>query len=343
MDKAVIFAVAGAGKTTRLIAGLDLCRRFLILSYTDNNVQTLRLKIVEKFGYFPPNISLFSYFVFLHSFCYKPFLLYDLRTRGLQFKPNPNRYIAQTDKAYFIDKDKRLYHNRLAKLLSYRGLLDEVSERVRKYFDVVCIDEVQDIGGHDFALMLALCRGNIECLMVGDYFQHTYVSSQDGQINKNLHADYDKYKKRFEKEGIRVDTTSLLRSRRCSETVCEFISTYMGINIESHSGITSDVKYIEDQATADALHACSNTIKLFYKEHYLYECYSQNWGASKGQDHYHDACVVLNDTTHKIYKTGSLLTLNSETKNKLYVACSRARGNLYLVPQKLFKKHKVAV
>jgi DNA helicase-2/ATP-dependent DNA helicase PcrA len=237
----------------------------------------------------------------------------------------------------------RLYYNRLAKLLSYRGLLSEISNRVQKYFDVVCIDEVQDIGGHDFDLMLAICRGEVECLMVGDYFQHTYVSSQDGQANKNLHVDYAKYKKRFEKEGIRVDTISLLRSRRCSATVCEFISTYMGINIESHSGLISDVKYIDDQATADALYACNNTIKLFYQEHYLYGCNSQNWGGSKGQDHYQDACVVLNDTTHKIYKTGSLLELSSSTKNKLYVACSRARGNLYLVPQKLFKKYRSPV
>lgn len=342
MDKRVIFAVAGSGKTTQLIASLNLTKRFLILSYTDNNVQTLKKKIVEKFGYFPSNISVFSYFVFVHSFCYKPFLLYELRTRGLQFKPNPNRYLAQTELAYFIDKGKRVYHNRLAKLIAYKGLLPEVSARVAKYFDVVCVDEVQDIGGHDFDLMLALCSGNIDCLLVGDYFQHTYVSSQDGSANKNLHADYEKYKKRFKKAGITVDTTSLLKSRRCSKTTCDFINTQMGILIESHAELVTEVQYIADQAVADALFARNDVIKLFYKEHFLYNCFSQNWGVSKGQDHYQDACVVLNDTTHDVYKTGSLLALKTDTKNKLYVACFRARGNLYLVPQKLYKKYRGA-
>ena len=123
MDKTVIFAVAGAGKTTKLISGLDLKRRFLIISYTDNNVQTLRQKIVDKFGFFPENIALFSYFVFLHSFCYKPFLLYEMRTRGLRFKPNPNRFLKQTESAYFIDQGGHLYHNRLAKFIEHRGLL----------------------------------------------------------------------------------------------------------------------------------------------------------------------------------------------------------------------------
>jgi DNA helicase-2/ATP-dependent DNA helicase PcrA len=38
---------------------------------------------------------------------------------------------------------------------------------------------------------------------------------------------------------------------------------------------------------------------------------------------------------------GELRRLAPTTKNKFCVACSRSRGNLYFVPEKLYKKHKV--
>ncbi len=37
---------------------------------------------------------------------------------------------------------------------------------------------------------------------------------------------------------------------------------------------------------------------------------------------------------------GTLAALNPETRNKRYVACSRARGNLTFVPGALLKQHK---
>lgn len=86
---------------------------------------------------------------------------------------------------------------------------------------------------------------------------------------------------------------------------------------------------------------CSNTVKLFYQSHQKYQCYSKNWGASKGEDHYNDVCVILNNTTLKQFNSGKLDELVPQTKNKLYVACSRAKGNLYFISEKLLKKYKL--
>jgi DNA helicase-2/ATP-dependent DNA helicase PcrA len=77
MDKKVILAVAGSGKTSLVIESLDLDRRALLITYTENNLRTLRRRIIKKFGSFPDNIKLYSYFTFLYSFCYKPFLALD--------------------------------------------------------------------------------------------------------------------------------------------------------------------------------------------------------------------------------------------------------------------------
>jgi DNA helicase-2/ATP-dependent DNA helicase PcrA len=42
----------------------------------------------------------------------------------------------------------------------------------------------------------------------------------------------------------------------------------------------------------------------------------------------------------KAWKNGTFRDINAETRNKLYVACSRARGSLTFVPESLLKAYK---
>jgi DNA helicase II / ATP-dependent DNA helicase PcrA len=81
-------------------------------------------------------------------------------------------------------------------------------------------------------------------------------------------------------------------------------------------------------------------VKLFYNEHHLYGCFSQNWGSSKGIDHFEDVCIVLNNSSWAKHRKDSLKALAPITKNKLYVACSRARGNLFLIQGSLLANFK---
>ena len=92
MDKQVIFAVAGSGKTTHIINNLNLNNRFLIITYTNNNVHNLRTGILRKFGFFPENIKLYSYYSFLYNFCCKPFLDLEFRTKGINFRQTPFKF-----------------------------------------------------------------------------------------------------------------------------------------------------------------------------------------------------------------------------------------------------------
>ena len=140
--------------------------------------------------------------------------------------------------------------------------------------------------------------------------------------------------------GVAIDDDTLRKSRRCPPAVCGFIRETVGIDIESHGAGDYEVVLVEDAQRAEELYSSATTVKLFYQEHEKYGCYSQNWGGSKGDDHYDDVCVVLNPTTLKAYKKGRLKDLAPTTRNKFYVACSRTRGNLYFVPDKLYKKYK---
>ena len=341
MDKSVVFAVAGSGKTTRLVAALDETQRFLLVTYTEANRDNLRAKVIERFGYLPPNIAIFTYFRFLHSFCYRPFLRSEKDSRGVTFSTPPRfPQYALTDDRRYMSPGGWLYANRLAKFITKSGLVGAVVARMEKYFDVFFVDEVQDFSGHDFNFLMDLSAVRMSVAFVGDFYQHTFDTSRDGNVNANLHNDFGAYKKRFERAKLKVDTDSLKRSRRCSKSICDFITQKIGIEIEAENERSSVVRFEDDPVAVAALYEDQATVKLFYKEHHKYGCFSQNWGASKGVDRYQDVCVVLNPGNVNAWHRGSFRNINAETRNRLYVACSRARGNLTFIPEALLKAYR---
>lgn len=343
MDKRVVFAVAGSGKTSHIINSLNVDSRALILTYTEKNLANIKQRVLKKFGKIPSGIKIYSYFQFLYSFCVRPLLGHKLKTKGINWQVPPafTMKIKRDNLNFYIDANKRLYSNRISKLLEQADVIGEVVERIEKYFDDIYIDEVQDIGGHDFNFLTQISIANINHLFVGDFYQHTFDTSRDGVVNGSLHNDYIKYKSRFEKVGVVVDETLLSNSYRCSESVCKFITQSLLIDINSHRLDVTNVELVECETHAEELFECPGTVKLFYQSSNKYQGFTENWGATKGEDCYHDVCVVLNLNTLKHFNNGTLHELAAKTKNKLYVACTRAKNNLYFVPEKFYKKYLV--
>ncbi|MDS9874485.1 AAA family ATPase [Pseudomonas protegens] len=340
MDKSVIFSVAGSGKTSLIIERLSLDQRALIVTYTDNNHRHLRNRIIQKFGTIPSNITLMTYFSFLHGFCYRPLMQLHLGTRGLNFRHPPKRQYPLDSINRYRDGSGRLYHCRLAKLLQVVEAIPDVRARLERFYDCLYVDEVQDFAGHDFNLLLEVSQAKIGMTFVGDFHQHTFDTSRDGAVNKTLHDDVARYEKRFRDAGITVDKVTLSRSWRCAKTVCDFISAKLQIAMGAHEERVSRIITVDDQEHANLLHADPTIVKLFLSEHYKYGCYSENWGASKGMDHFTDACIVMGPGIWKDYMAERLHQANPQTRNRLYVACTRARGDLYFVPEKLLKAFK---
>ncbi len=330
MDKRVIFAVAGAGKTTFIIDSLKLDKSAIILTYTENNYRHLRQRIIKKFGFIPDNITILTYFTFLYSFCYKPFLHDKYRAKGINWKPPPHFTLRRkrSEKVFYIDPSGRLYNNRIAKLIDQEQVIDHVRSRLSKYYDQFFVDEVQDFGGHDFNLLKALCYAKLDIIFVGDFYQHTFDTSRDGNVNKSIFDDFETYKSHFHDVGMTQDTMTLSHSYRCTPQVCEFITEQLGINIQSHKETSSDVLIITDIEQIMEKFACNETIKLFYQNHMKYPCFSQNWGKSKGQDHYKDVCIMLYPAAMKAYQDGGLRNMKASSRNKLYVACTRAEQTI---------------
>lgn len=333
MDKRVIFAVAGAGKTTYIVEHLSLQKRSLIITYTDNNYNNLQNKILKKFdGNWPENITLMTYFSFLLSFCYKPFLSNWVNVKDLYFEKNPNQYDQQTRISYYMTPNRYLYHNRLSLLLEKMDILDDIKARVEKYFDEFVIDEIQDIGGRDFNFLEKIIDMNVNILFVGDFYQHTYDTSRDGNVNSNLFDNIDKYEKRFVNKGFVVDKISLQKSWRCGEKICDFVRTHLGIVIYSNvADNDSNIEFVSDPTMIKNIIEDDRVIKLHYQNSAKLGWGHKNWGDTKGEDKYRDVCVMLNKSTAARYKNSELDKLPIQTRNKLYVAITRAHNNVYLI------------
>lgn len=342
-NKRLILSVAGSGKTTLIIDSLNMKKRALVITYTNNNYENLRYKIAKKFGFIPQNIEVMTYFEFLYTFCHKPLLHNKVNDRGLDFHnpPRDTMKLSRKCKRYYINTGRFLYHNRLAKLFEVQKILPDINTRIEKYFDELFVDEVQDFAGHDFNLLLNISKVNIKIVYVGDFFQHTFDTSRDGKTNCNLHNDLNHYITRFKNCGFTVDTQTLKSSYRCNHSVCDFVERKLGIKIKSHRNDIVEVELIEDLTQISEIVLDNNIVKLFFQNSNKYNCFSNNWGASKGLDCYNDVCVVLNSKTYTQYKRGQLDQMNEKTRNKFYVACTRAKNRLIFVPEKMVKDFKI--
>ena len=209
MGKKLIFAVAGSGKTSLILNSINDAKRSLIITYTNENLRSIETSLIEKYGRLPNHIDVRSYFSFLYGFCLRPYVSYKLRDNAYTWKAPPRSRAKTTDASYYVNSRRYIYGNRAAKLVSAAELMDKVRRRLERYYDDLYVDEVQDFAAHDFNFLLELSAADINVLLVGDYFQHTFDTSRDGNVRRNLHKKgTEVYLKEFESAGFEVDTHS---------------------------------------------------------------------------------------------------------------------------------------
>lgn len=344
MDKRIVFAVAGSGKTRSIIELIGEDSRCLIVTYTENNAAELKSRVIRKLGSIPRGVRIYTYFTFLYSFCFRPLCGYEARSRGINFEFPLSMRVQRSKKnsqEHYMDSNRRLYASRLAKYLIEYNVDKEVIDRLERFFDFVCIDEVQDFAANDFNLLCNLAGANVNMLLVGDFYQHTFDTSRDGATQKNLHKSFEKYCQQIEKAGYMLDLTALSHSHRCSPDVCTFVTNNLGIDIQSHRTDSVQVRLVSDDQEIEKIFHDHSVVKLYYQRCDLYPGNSENWGNTKGLDHFTDVCVVLNPGTMKHFDAKSLDKLPAMTLNKLYVACTRAKGDLFFISEDQLKKYRV--
>lgn len=322
MDKVIMQAVAGSGKTEHIIDELNLNGNIAILTYTRANQDELRERIIKRYKYMPSNIHVFGLFEFLYSFCYLP-LQQKHPNKGMCFERPPYYF-----KGYHTSNG-RIYANKLSKFIINKKI--PYMQRIEKYFDKLFIDEVQDVGSFDFDWVLSLGGLEIPVKLVGDFYQSTFVSSIHGNKRKSLYKNYEIYKGYFNEHGFHIDETSLIASHRCSRNVCEYIQGNLGVHMPSHRSDKTLITKLDCPKEIEEVLENNDIKKLFYQKHDSYQCNSDNWGSSKGLT-FDAVCVILNPTTSKLFN-GNLHKMAPMTLSKFYVACSRTKGNLYFIEQ----------
>jgi len=343
-NKRLIHAVAGSGKTTKIIETIDPQKRNLILTYTETNQNTIRGKLIDKFGYIPESTFIFGVFEFLYGFCLVPYL--GKRPKGINFDYQPQGKFDKTA----IDNTGRIVQNQLSKSLLRGSLIYKRKEikfdnsyldRIDKFFDCIYVDECQDFESDDFDWLLSLSNLNAEVSLLGDFYQKTFSTSRRGNKGKGIHSSFENWIKVISDSGFEIDLSSLSKSYRCPKIVCDFIVKNLAIEISSQleEKYSAPITLIDSQDKIESIMGDDNVMKLFYQKSYDYDCKSQNWGDSKGSE-YENICVVLNQTTYKLFAADRLNELSSQTKSKFYVACTRSRGNLYFVKQSDIEKYR---
>lgn len=120
MGKFLTFSVAGSGKTTRIIDSLDLSKRNLILTYTIANTETIKNKLIAKFGKIPENVKISPFTSFLYSSCFRPLFHDFAREKGLSFHEPERSPAKQRDIGYYVNSKQYVYHCRMG--LSFSAL-----------------------------------------------------------------------------------------------------------------------------------------------------------------------------------------------------------------------------
>ena len=368
MDKQIILAVAGAGKTYHICHSIDPTKKNVILADTNENIHNIEngLGDADNCVQDLTTVMTLDSFVYRHLICpYEPSIAEHFScpafiSSGIcTIDPPPKqitnakgrmvanpKYITKDKLRHYITNQGQYYCATLSELVlqvkkGRDSLVKRAAARLNLFYDYVLIDEFQDFREHDYELIMTLAKQLNSVMLVGDYYQHSVsATNNSGKPFKKRKGDvgYSEFISELQSEGFNVDTTTLSKSRRCSAEICDYVSKKLGINISSQDEHEGSVIWADDLAV-EILNN-KQIVKLIFKEADKYSFQALNWSYSKG-DTVDAACVILTDRFDRLDSEDfSIQGIPVSTINKLYVAMTRSRGDLYLMKSSIFKKFK---
>lgn len=366
MDKRVVLAVAGSGKTYHLCNKIDKTKRNIIIAYTNENIKNIRNEICKKFKYIPENTQIMTFHSFIYKYMIRPFDLLigeyygveNFISKGILINNPPEKsfkkdgywlknplYVNDKKLKHFMFKNK-YYCEYLSKLIIKTNnrkisLIKSGCKNINRFFDCIYVDEMQDFREENWKLLVKIIENVENIFLVGDFNQHSVnATNNTGKPFKvkDGYIDYNEYKKYLESIGLKVDDKSLKKSRRCSKEVCEFINKKLKIAIESNETNSGKIIVLEEQNEIENIIKNDKIIKLVWNAPEKYQFNSVTWGYSKG-DTYENTCVILTDVYSKLNEALFVPNDSVSSTNKLYVALTRSKGNVYLLKKNLLDKY----
>lgn len=364
MDKKVILAVAGAGKTYTICNSLDENKRNLLIAYTHQNINNIKRELVEAYGRIPEKTEIMTFHSFVNQMFLLPFepIILDyfsaskFKSTGITTHDPPPQQLKRNGCTFANPKyckDSTLEHyvlgsqyycSLLTKLIiktntKNNKLFKRAMAGLTQFFDAIYVDEFQDFRENDYAFLDKVIKSSVVITVVGDYYQHSVSGlNNSGKPFKHGKKDvsYADYIVHLSNMHLEIDENSLICSRRCLAKICRFVSHKLGINIASGNGHVGDVYFLHEYNEVQKILSDDAIAKLVFNNAKEYGGRYINWGYSKG-DTYPTVCVILTDAFCQLENEGFRLSKQSvSTVNKLYVAMTRTKGDLYLLTRDVF-------
>ena len=358
----IVIAAAGSGKTTFLVREALAIKdeRVLITTYTESNEAEIRSKFFELHGHLPANVVIMTWFSLLITHGVKPFQapLITFTVKGMELVQSASAVKYTTKQGisvrwaegdnfrhHYFNSNSQIYSDKVSKLVLRcdREADGSVFERLQRVFPNIFIDEVQDLAGYDLDVILSLFAGKGRVLLVGDPRQVTYLTHNESRHGKYADGRVVDFltEKMPKKIKWQLDDTTLSRSHRNSQIICEFSSklypTFSATsacecdNCRPASSVPPGLFIVKHQDVRQYLIA-SNAVQLrddVNQKDIVTGFRAMNFGISKGRGYDH----VLIFPTQPMLKwlRNPTETLAAKSRAKLYVALTRARHSVGVV------------
>lgn len=338
MKNKIILAAAGSGKTTNIVKNAieNSGKNFLIITFTNYNLNEIRNKFFSEVGYVPQNVKIKSWFSFLLTDCIRPyqnFFYFDERIENILFITGQStKFVKKSNFKYYLAKGNKIYTDKISEFAIECNKMSTnlVINRLEKIYDVLCIDEIQDLAGYDLELLKLFFNSKLEVFLVGDNRQATYSTNHSSKNKKHQGRSISEFFKELEtNQHCKVEYK--LESHRCNQYICNLadylypdMPTTKSCNcvVTEHDGIfivksEKMEKYIEKY----------NPQILKYDKRTVIEGYSSiNFGLCKGST-YNRVLIIPTGPIKKFLKTGSIKEVENSIE-KFYVAITRARYSI---------------
>jgi DNA helicase-2/ATP-dependent DNA helicase PcrA len=361
-ENKLIIAAAGSGKTTHLVEKALSCSEsnVLILTYTLSNEASIKANIRHHANCIPKNITVQTWFSFLLQHGVKPYQgsldesLFDQDIRGMifvttqsavryqgRFAPVCWKETEHFHKHYFTD-NRDIYSDKISKFTvkCNEKSGNAVVDRLAEIYDLICIDEIQDLAGYDLNLIMLLFKSSASILLVGDPRQVTYLTHIENKFKKYRNGRIKDFVESKDCRGTQceVDETTLSVSHRNNLAICEYSSrlysefsntlpcTCCREHVTNHEGV-----FLLKPDDVDAYTKEYDVIQLRWnsRKQVHVDMPVMNFGESKG--HTFDRVLIYPTDKMIEWITDNEYKLSDGARAKFYVALTRAKHSVAIV------------
>lgn len=336
----IVFASAGAGKTTEIVAQALAMRpnRVAITTYTHKNVDEIKRKIIEQNRCIPPEITIYPWYTFVLHELARPYqgCIHKSRITSVFFAKGATRtYVKKTNIAkYYFNSSGEIFSDRLGDfaLQCNSASFGKVMRRICDMYSHIFIDEVQDLAGFDIDILELLLRSPIDLTLVGDIRQSTYRTSYAAKNKKFSGRGFIEKAESWKQSGL-CEITYLAKSRRCIQPICDLADSIFpslpralseNVKKTEHDGI-----FIVRSEHVAEYQRRYNPKVLRLNKRFMPQLAAENFGAVKGGGFERVLIVPYSGITKWLRTNDSIHVTGSA--DEVYVGITRAHQSVAFI------------